>query len=298
MKRGLFEYLFQYYAYDIGIRNISNDRKLPTDNNPKKYHLLRATQNEWYADPFCVEHDGCAYVFFEIMDGSGKGRIGVSSYQNSKFGPVVSILDEPFHLSYPNVFLHNGKYYMIPETCQVQQIRLYEAIKFPFKWKLKKVLAENLSVVDTSILTAGESMILYTKENTEQGKCRWFYLDCGRWVLQEFAMGGQRDERPGGNALVMGDELVRPLQKCDRVYGEKLLLYAAKEGIPRTCERKIGEVTVGCVDVHGVQKYERLHTLNRTKNYEVIDLLYKKVYPLKSLRRIWKIVKGFKLVKT
>ena len=99
MRRGLMEYLFQYYAYDIGIREISKDKSLPTKSNPREYHLLRATQKEWYADPFCIECNENTFVFFEVMDQTGKGRIGVSSYEEGTFGPVVSVLEEPFHLS-------------------------------------------------------------------------------------------------------------------------------------------------------------------------------------------------------
>lgn len=293
MRRGLIEYLFQYYAYDIGIRNISNDRELPTENNPKEYHLLRATQKEWYADPFCVEHNNSVFVFCEVMDKTGLGKIGVSSFKEGSFGPVVSVLEEPFHLSYPNVFFYNGKHYMIPETYQAQQIRLYEATDFPYKWKLKKILAENLCVVDTSILSGGEKAVLYTKENKLDGICRWFFLDCRSWELQEFEMHGQQDERPGGNAFMVNDDIVRPLQECRKVYGEKVLLYTAPKGTPRSCERLLSEVTAGCIDMCCCKKYERLHTLNRTDNYEVIDLQYKKFYPLKPVRRILQMIETF-----
>lgn len=293
MRRGLVEYLFQYYAYDIGIRKISKDRSLPTKNDPKEYHLLRATQKKWYADPFCIEQGEKVFVFFEVMDQTGKGKIGVSSYEEGAFGPVFSVLEEPFHLSYPNVFFYDGKYYMIPETCQARQMRLYEASDFPYKWELKKVLAEDLCVVDTSILTSEDELVLYTRENTAEGKCRWFSLDCQSWNMQEFEMGGQQDERPGGNAFAIGEDVIRPLQDCSRVYGEKIWLYAAPKEMPRLPEKLLGEVSADCVAVRGGKKYERMHTLNRTENYEVIDLEYKKFYPLKPMRKTWQIIKKF-----
>ena len=40
---------------------------------------------------------------------------------------------------------------MIPETNEANEIRLYQAVNFPLKWKLNQVLMRNVSAVDTVV---------------------------------------------------------------------------------------------------------------------------------------------------
>ena len=61
------------------------------------------------------------------------------------------VLEEQFHLSYPYIFEHEDRVYMIPETNEANEIRLYQAVDFPLIWELKQVLMQNVSAVDTSI---------------------------------------------------------------------------------------------------------------------------------------------------
>lgn len=46
------------------------------------------------------------------------------------------VLNENFHLSYPNVFEYDGSIYMLPETFESNQLRLYKCVSFPYKWEL------------------------------------------------------------------------------------------------------------------------------------------------------------------
>ena len=88
------------------------------------------------ADPFTIEADRTWYMFFEVLNNlTGKGEIGLATsqdYINWKYQQIV--LAEPVHLSYPYVFQWMGEYYMVPESCQANSIRLYKATKFPTQW--------------------------------------------------------------------------------------------------------------------------------------------------------------------
>ena len=64
------------------------------------------------ADPFFVN----GYVFAEIMK-EGKGIIAVAESWEKTLD-FIPVLEEKFHLSYPNVFRHDGVWYMIPEAHQ------------------------------------------------------------------------------------------------------------------------------------------------------------------------------------
>lgn len=290
----LFDYCFKNYAYEIGCRNIAPDDRLPCDNSPQRYSILHATEKEWYADAFCIEYHGEAYVFFEIMDSlSGKGRIGVSKFENGSFSKVKTVLDEPFHLSYPNVFVINDTVYMIPESCQANQIRLYRAVKFPYEWKLEKILIDNIYAVDTSLLTGRSGQLyIYTRLNYEDGKQLWFTLDPNTFELNEFPVAGLSDERPAGNAFYWQDKLIRPLQDCSRCYGEKVKIYNILDDSDICKEEYLFSISNNSIISGKGRKYEFIHTLNRTGNIEVVDLCYKRFYITKPVRRLIQKLQG------
>ena len=63
-------------------------------------------------------------------------------------GPVIV---EPYHLSFPFLFTHEGTLYMCPECSGSGQIRVYRCTGFPLQWELAAVLMENVSAADTML---------------------------------------------------------------------------------------------------------------------------------------------------
>ena len=70
------------------------------------------------ADPFLFVKDDTLYLFYEEQRGNkGKGILKMTSTQDLKTWTTdVVILEELFHLSYPNVFEYDGRIYMMPES--------------------------------------------------------------------------------------------------------------------------------------------------------------------------------------
>ena len=171
MLKRIINKLFYYNAYAVGIREVSNDSE-GMDFRQNPFHMLMPTHNEWYADSFCFDDDGTYYLFMEIMGrNGGKGTLGVASYTPGKgFSSVTEILREDFHLSYPTVFKYGNDYYMLPETNEVKQIRLYKAVEFPYKWELHKVLLDDdRRYVDTSYYQLSESRyLLFSHDMTDR----------------------------------------------------------------------------------------------------------------------------------
>ena len=68
----------------------------------------------WLADPFLFEKDSKVYIFYEAFDlVQRKGKIGYSIIDDKKKSiPVHIVLDEPYHLSFPNVFVYQDNIYM------------------------------------------------------------------------------------------------------------------------------------------------------------------------------------------
>lgn len=77
----------------------------------------------WFADPFVYEKDGVTYLFYEAFDlVQQKGLIGYSVFNQltgEGSAPTI-IIDEPFHLSFPNIFEYAGDIYIMPESCKLK----------------------------------------------------------------------------------------------------------------------------------------------------------------------------------
>lgn len=123
-------------------------------------------ESTFVADPFLVRHDQEWFLFFELFNAQrGKGEIGVAHSTDLctwKYRGVV--LSEESHLSYPHVFQHNGHYFMIPESKQAGDVRLYVATSFPYTWKLKEVLVKE-ELVDTTALYRNKRWWLFANRS-------------------------------------------------------------------------------------------------------------------------------------
>ncbi|MDA9345638.1 hypothetical protein N9R74_02125 [bacterium] len=123
-------------------RNAALWRAKPIENPEYRY----------LADPFVWSEDGQDFIFVEDFDvRNGKGSISAIDITYDSPKHLGLVLDEPFHLSFPFMLKVNGKTHMIPESHQIQEIRLYQCDIFPQKWSLSEVLISDISAVDTMV---------------------------------------------------------------------------------------------------------------------------------------------------
>jgi len=60
-----------------------------------------------------------------------------------------TVLKEEFHLSFPFLFEFEGALLMCSESREAREIRIYECVEFPLKWRLKTVAMRNVVAADT-----------------------------------------------------------------------------------------------------------------------------------------------------
>lgn len=292
----LIDKLFYQEAYAVGIREKNGFSKC-FFSQQGVFRLLMPTEKEWYADSFCFEENNTVYLFMEIMGrNEKKGTLGVSVFkQGIGFSEVEEILREPFHLSYPNVFKYKSNYYMIPETHQAGEIRLYEADTFPCKWHLKKILFTGGEYVDSSILKVNENeYIVFSLDITNnKEKLRLFKFNAEKLTFDPLEMEMSLfDKRPGGNPITYNGSVYRLLQDCSKFYGEKLLIYQLNnvvDSIEKWTEEYVGQISADMIHTDQKVLFSRIHTLTRSENYEAIDLLYKRFYitkPFNGVKRL------------
>jgi hypothetical protein len=96
----------------------------------------------FWADPFLWSHEGQTYCLVEdACLKSGRGRI--TALRIGQGGEVESLgtaLEEAFHLSFPFLFEHDGRVYMVPETGAEREVKLYTTDTFPLGFKQVGVL--------------------------------------------------------------------------------------------------------------------------------------------------------------
>lgn len=115
------------------------------------------------ADPFLYRKDGKDYCFVEEIDMEiDRGSIAVYQIFEDHAQRLGTVLKEDFNLSYPYVFEYAGSVYMMPETFEVNDIRIYECVEFPLQWRLKKIVMSNLSAADSTLIANTEGWWLLT----------------------------------------------------------------------------------------------------------------------------------------
>lgn len=260
-------------AYAVGYRFNDDNREFQFhENNP--FSVIMPTETEWYADPFPFIFEGKHYIFVEIMKdaNNGRGTLGYTCLEEDN-GRFHEILSESFHLSYPNVFELNGKIYMLPETNQANQLRLYEAVSFPNKWRFKKALLDDICCADTSIYFDNQDMYLETYDQLIE-KNRLFHMNKEFSLCEiETAKSKFVDRRPGGNFIKYESGIYHALQNCDGNYGKWLHITKVDsfttDGL---YEQEIGTFKLENISHNAKGLFNRIHTFNRTDNFEVIDL--------------------------
>jgi hypothetical protein len=124
---------------------------------------IRNAPYQFLADPFVVSRNEKDFCFVEEYDyRTGRGNISVYELTGSAANRVGTVLDEPFHLSFPFLFEYQNDLYMCPETAEAKQIRLYKCREFPLRWSLEKVVMSDLAAVDSMFLPMNGKWWLFT----------------------------------------------------------------------------------------------------------------------------------------
>ena len=190
------------------------------------------------ADPFMINVDGRWHMFFEALNGvAGKGEIGLATSEDGfRWRYQQIVLAEPFHLSYPYVFEWQGDYYMVPESYRAESVRLYRAVKFPWRWECVATLLSGGVFLDSSLVRYEKKWWLFAETNPAHNydTLRLFYADDlrGPWTEHPKSPIVRRNAhiaRPGGRVLVLHDTVVRYTQDCFPTYGLQIRAFVVTE---------------------------------------------------------------------
>lgn len=241
------------------------------------WRVLPDAGDRFYADPFPFHWQGRPYLFVEDYDhAAGKAVISVAPFDaEGRALTPRAVLEEPHHLSYPQVFARDGAVWMLPEASASGRLTLYRAMEFPDRWAAEAVLLEG-EVSDATLLDHGGRLWLFATVRDGFGSTSDTMAVfsapslAGPWLAhpRNPVVIDRRRARPGGAFhRDAAGRLFLPLQDGTLGYGGGLglseLLALDEETIRLADPRPIR--------ADGDWPYPRLHTLNRSGPLEVID---------------------------
>ncbi len=181
------------------------------------------------ADPFLFFENGTWHLFLEVYRPAMGGALAVAtSSDGGSWTYEGLVLDEPFHLSYPQVFKYGESLYMIPETYEIGEVRLYTATDFPYTWTYTETLVAGLPFVDPSIFRYQDTWWMFVGD-TGGSNLYLYHADdlLGPWVehpASPVIAGDATRARPGGRSFVFdGDRVIRIAQEgFGSIYGRRI----------------------------------------------------------------------------
>ncbi len=184
-----------------------------------------------WADPHILKRQGRYHVFIEeMLFAENKGFISVLEIgEDGHYSQPVKVLERPYHLSYPQVFEWRGELYMLPETSANRTIELYRCERFPDRWRLQRVLMDDIDAVDASLLHENGRWWLFCAIKphpaaSENDELHLFHSDdllTGDWKPhpRNPVVSDVRYARPAGKPYRHLGRRIRPSQNCAGIYG-------------------------------------------------------------------------------
>jgi hypothetical protein len=184
-----------------------------------------------WADPHIVQDKENYHIFIEeYIHKEKKGHISlIEMDQKGNFTNPAMIIERPYHLSHPFVFLWRGEYYLIPEAASNRTIEVYKCLD-PFdKWEFHRILLGDITAVDTTIFHYQQKWWMFTnvRENEGASNCDelfLFYADnplSDNWIPhpKNPIVSDVRKSRPAGRIFQRNGKIYRPSQDCSNGYG-------------------------------------------------------------------------------
>jgi O-antigen/teichoic acid export membrane protein len=223
--------LLRHSDWNVGLVDAPIEDFL-TGRPPDAVRWLPTRPGRYAADPFGVERGGTLHLFFEDYD-QRRERGVISHLALAEDGPVGEpepVLVPGGHVSYPFLIEADGEVWMVPETADELELRLYRAIEFPTRWRIETVLLPGVPVADPTVVPwAGQWWLFGTSRGrgVDHALRLWHAPAlAGPWRLHRLdpVKVDARSARPAGTPFVVDGAMFRPSQDSSRRYGGRVVI--------------------------------------------------------------------------
>ena len=261
-----------------------------------KVNWLKMPRGVFWADPFGIKVENNYYLFYEEFN-KKKGYGTINCMQLDENLNVIKnevVIDSGSHLSFPFIFKENDGFYILPESCQANELSLYKAIIFPFQWVKDTVLIEE-PCMDTIIfkyknywhllytLSKGpfQPHTLFHRKNTEL-KTNWSETHLFHFENNGF------NSRGAGNIFEIDGKLYRASQNCKFSYGKSIVFNEVKIEENSFSEKACLEIVYNRFLTSG------FHTISSCEAISFIDRRRRRLF-VKNLSEIFLSLKKYLL---
>ena len=250
----------------------------------------RPWHQDFCADPFFFYYGEDLWLFYETLNRGGKGILGCFKFEDDAWSQKGIVLEEPWHLSYPQVFEDKGNVFMIPESGASGEVSLYQTQSLPYGWEKVATLLTGHYADSTLLVASGKYWLFAYSVNPEVHLELWMADQLeGPWKLHpkgRMIANSKRLSRPAGRCLVEDGQLFRVAQDCNGDYGKRVFRIPIYKLTPTEYTEGRAELLL---DGKSYPKSSGKHTYNHLRfndeHYVVVDS--KKFY----VRRIDCIIK-------
>ena len=242
---------------------------------------------KWCADPIICDAGDKTYVFVEEMNRmTNRAHISVMTLDRSDGMSLPKVaIKEPFHMSFPETFVKGQKRYMIPETSEVGEMRIYRCDGKTDKWKMVCSFPE--TCIDIAIMEQGGDVYCIASQehpkNRHKTKLKIYMLDVMGESLKECNQMETDCEysysaRNGGKIIIRNGEYYRVAQRSTKeFYGKCVDIFRINrfEETKVYQEHKIAELSVEDLKLKYKNRFYKpigMHTYGHVNGWEVIDV--------------------------
>ncbi|MDN5926918.1 MAG: hypothetical protein L0I29_07585 [Hyphomicrobiales bacterium] len=268
---------FRHAHWRVGYRFADGPGVAETGEPGSGWRQVPDDGSRFYADPFPFEWRGRHFIFLEdYPHATGKALISVVEVDETGTAPTPRpVLEEPFHLSYPQIFERDDAIWMLPEASASNRLTLYRAERFPDRWVPEAILLDGMVISDATLFEYEGRLWLFATDRDDYGSTSdtlvVFHAPAlkGPWTPHRGnpVLIDRRRARPGGAFQRIGGRILLPIQDGTKGYGGGLglseLLELDEDNVRLSDPAPVGQ--------QGDWPYPQIHTLNRAGRLEVID---------------------------
>ncbi len=229
--------------------------------------LKKAPPMHYYADPFHFSWQNDDVVLMEEYSYFSRGCI---INFNVKTEEAQKIINLSKHMSYPQIFEHENRLFVMPETAQNDNLMLFEFVNG--KWIFVHNLLENVKLVDATIfMNQGKFWLFATDGKNPNSHLNLFFSDSlfGNWSPHPLnpVKINVFGARPAGAIIMHENKILRPAQDCSSTYGFKIRVYE----ITKLSTEEFEEREINLIESNDAEFSEGLHTLNSYGKSTILD---------------------------
>lgn len=240
----------------------------PLEHSETPFTVIKNPFRYWAADPFLFEYGDNTYIFAELYDYIlRRGVIGY--YQlNAKKSRWIPIIKEKHHLSYPFIYMLDGKIYILPEANESETLYRYRAVHFPDQWVREKPLLNKIRFADTTPLPEYDYQLAMTYDLLDQ---TLKLIDLEQKTVISASFDEEGIKRPAGYSAHKLP--IRAAQDCREDYGKGIILYRYEiKNRKQYTEKIIRSINPNSVILSDKLFIDGIHTYNQSRQFEVIDI--------------------------